>query len=168
MGTLETYGLKNDGVALVYNDALVPAAAKPRSKPPRRRCFRRDQGRHSVQEIRRVRMQRLDAACADLREPCAMSEPVALPLLRLRNIASALATRLLCRTSISTSKRVRSTSSAARTRGQEYADEHPRGILQADAGEMSLDGAVFDSATRWTLRAPASAWCTSISSSSLR
>jgi basic membrane protein A len=28
MGTLETYGLKNDGVALVYNDALVPAAAK--------------------------------------------------------------------------------------------------------------------------------------------
>jgi basic membrane protein A and related proteins len=30
MGTLETYGLKNDGVALVYNDALVPAAAKAR------------------------------------------------------------------------------------------------------------------------------------------
>lgn len=28
MGTLEVYGLKNDGVALVYNDALVPAAAK--------------------------------------------------------------------------------------------------------------------------------------------
>ena len=28
MGTLEIYGLKNDGVALVYNDALVPAAAK--------------------------------------------------------------------------------------------------------------------------------------------
>ena len=27
-GTLEIYGLKNDGVALVYNDALVPAAAK--------------------------------------------------------------------------------------------------------------------------------------------
>lgn len=27
-GTLETYGLKNDGVALVYNDALVPAATK--------------------------------------------------------------------------------------------------------------------------------------------
>ncbi|WP_158818910.1 BMP family ABC transporter substrate-binding protein [Methylocapsa sp. S129] len=28
MGTLEVYGLKNDGVALVYNDALVPASAK--------------------------------------------------------------------------------------------------------------------------------------------
>jgi basic membrane protein A len=28
MGTLETYGLKNDGVALVYNDVLVPAAAR--------------------------------------------------------------------------------------------------------------------------------------------
>ncbi len=28
MGTLEIYGLKNDGVGLVYNDALVPAAVK--------------------------------------------------------------------------------------------------------------------------------------------
>ena len=28
MGTLEVYGLKNDGVGLVYNDALVPAAVK--------------------------------------------------------------------------------------------------------------------------------------------
>ncbi len=27
-GTLETYGLKNDGVTLVYNDALVPASVK--------------------------------------------------------------------------------------------------------------------------------------------
>jgi basic membrane protein A len=28
MGTLEVYGLKNDGVGLVYNDALVPASVK--------------------------------------------------------------------------------------------------------------------------------------------
>jgi basic membrane protein A len=28
MGTLEMYGLKNDGVGLVYNDALVPTAVK--------------------------------------------------------------------------------------------------------------------------------------------
>jgi basic membrane protein A and related proteins len=27
-GELEIYGLKNDGVGLVYNDALVPAAIK--------------------------------------------------------------------------------------------------------------------------------------------
>ena len=28
MGTLEIYGLKNDGVGLVYNDALAPATVK--------------------------------------------------------------------------------------------------------------------------------------------
>ena len=142
-GTLEIYGLKNDGVGLVYNDALVPAAVK--AKVERRQgqgAERSNQGRQRFQDAMNRAGGARRAAALFRSGAGAMTERSVGPMLRLRGLVKKFGDKIaLDHIDLEVQEGEIHVICGENGAGKSTLMNILAGIMRPDAGDIFLDGA---------------------------